>query len=397
MRTFSVPLAKVKGQRVAELAEDELQSPSVEDLLSCLGNQEDVEPLISQPGQRFASKDGVHMAAARIQATWKMFLTRSHFKNLRCRDVASRLIGVAFRLHQSRQSSKADIVAKWVSDLNVWRKRQDDFKRRWKNIQTKRRMVIHISSMSRDKLRRHSLENFMTIQNAQMSRLFDLRDENVELLFISPFPIPDDVRRYYTKLLEIGGVKNLYKRLKFLVPENYEILPPNMSTSSLLYYSPKCLNRIRSLSKGITTYIVPNEVGDEDLKVAVFLKLPILSGEPDIVRSFSSSSGSHRVFLEAGINTPVGATDVYDRDDLVSALANLVVDNLHVQRWIIKIDNETGGRGLAYFEPAKLRVRPHSPDDFVLVVNRLPNNRCIHLWYTSIVLQRNGEMPRRRL
>lgn len=346
----------MKGKRVSELAEDELRSPSIPDLLSCLGNEEEVSPLIVQPGQRFWAVDGQSMAAARIQATWKMFTVRKEYKVQRRRFAAASLIGVAYRLHRSRRSTREKIREQWNSQLLDWREKQKQFKKKWSSIQQRRRLIVHIPSLSRDKLRRQSTDNFTTLQNAQMTRLFDLKDENVEIIYVSPFPIPDEIRRYYTKLMEIGGVRKLSTRLRFLVPENFDILPDRMSTASLLYNSPKCLNRIRTLSKGIPTYISANELGDEDLKVAVFLQLPLLAGEPDVSRSFSSASGSRRVFIEAGVETPLGATDIYTRTDLVSALSYLIVDHLHVQRWIIKIDNENASRGLAYFEPANLKV-----------------------------------------
>jgi IQ domain-containing protein H len=167
-----------------------------------------------------------------------------------------------------------------------------------------------------------------------------------------------------------------------LSPEASGLLPPTAPLSTILYYSPKCLNRIRALIKGQSAYIVPNILGDDDLKIAVFLDLPMLSPEPSIARSLSScnlffshyfffvfvfllkffliviaiASGSKRIFAEAVVAYPLGAHDIFTEDDLHEVLSGLILEQLSVQRWLIKLDDETGARGIAYFEPTRLRL-----------------------------------------
>ena len=47
---------------------------------------------------------------------------------------------------------------------------------------------------------------------------------------------------------------------------------------------------------------------------------------------------------------------MYDADDLYTFLARVIVQFPTVPRWLLKIDNEMGGRGVAYFEPSALKV-----------------------------------------
>ena len=35
----------------------------------------------------------------------------------------------------------------------------------------------------------------------------DLADPDVEIIYVSPFPLSDEVEEYYAKLLEVGGVE----------------------------------------------------------------------------------------------------------------------------------------------------------------------------------------------
>ena len=76
-----------------------------------------------------------------------------------------------------------------------------------------------------------------------MPRLFDVREPSVDVLYVAPFPLNDDVAHYFAKVLEIGGVEEPQKRYKVVVPENYHRFPPHFSLTLLLLYSPRALRR----------------------------------------------------------------------------------------------------------------------------------------------------------
>jgi len=44
----------------------------------------------------------------------------------------------------------------------------------------------------------------------------------------------------------------------------------------------------------------------------MLLKIPILSGEPQKMKLYSTKSGSRRIFNDADIPIPIGAYDIYD-------------------------------------------------------------------------------------
>ena len=67
-------------------------------------------------------------------------------------------------------------------------------------------MEVHISSISIEELKRISMEKFLQRENAQMSRIFSLKDPNVEVIYVTPFQMTSDVLGYYMKILEIGDV-----------------------------------------------------------------------------------------------------------------------------------------------------------------------------------------------
>ena len=69
-----------------------------------------------------------------------------------------------------------------------------------------------------------------------------------------------DVLGYYTKILEIGDIESGNKRVHFVVPENIEKFPNHFSLTQILLYSPKTLQRIKSMIKGKQAYVVPGSV-----------------------------------------------------------------------------------------------------------------------------------------
>ena len=97
-------------------------------------------------------------------------------------------------------------------------------------------------------------------------------------------------------------------------------------------------------------------MGDPDIKLSIQLGIPILSGEPDKVSVFGTKSGSKRIFQQCDIPIPVSAYDIYDKNEFEAALARLIANNLDVNVWLFKIDDEFGARGHASLDVDQVRT-----------------------------------------
>lgn len=97
-------------------------------------------------------------------------------------------------------------------------------------------------------------------------------------------------------------------------------------------------------------------MGPEDLQLAVELNLPLLAPEPDVAALYSSKSGNKRIFAAADVPVAPGAHDIFEEEDFYRYFAKLIVDHLDCQLWVMKIDNEFNGRGIASFDPSTLKV-----------------------------------------
>jgi hypothetical protein len=104
---FSVPLAYVDGQKLALLANDELSKPTVDKLVECVRNRDQVQALISLPGRRFAvdTEEGRACAATVIESGVRAFLTRKHYLEGRRRNAAATCIQRRFHVHSLRRSA----------------------------------------------------------------------------------------------------------------------------------------------------------------------------------------------------------------------------------------------------------------------------------------------------
>lgn len=51
--------------------------------------------------------------------------------------------------------------------------------------------------------------------------------------------------------------------------------------------------------------------------------------------------------------TPYGEFDIYNKEQLYECLAQAITENLIVQRWLLKLDDEFDGRGIAYCDIGK--------------------------------------------
>lgn len=392
----NAPLAIVDGVRLAELAAafdlrntgSTAAQPTQSELLACLVNADAVQPLFASRAHKYVGASGRELAATKIQATWKMFVCRKYYKFDRRRFVAARVVQRCWRLYTRHMRTRRLIAAAWAAKLEGWRRMMQSFRERWPRIVRRRRVVVHIPSLSFTCAQRESIHNFTTRENGQFARLCAVADPLVDVVYVSPVPVSDEVRSYYLKLLDVGGVKNAEARVKFLVPENAHRFHDHMSLAQKLYYSPKCMRRLLQCIRKREAYIVPNQVGPEDLLLAVHLHLPLWAPEPEVAALFSSKSGAKRIFEAAALNMPPGVRDVWSEDEFYLGLSRLILKHLDVQRWLFKIDDESGGRGTAWFEPAELKIYEQLLQERQSIHWDAPETRALTLERVRRALQR---------
>ncbi|XP_076741932.1 IQ motif-containing protein H isoform X6 [Maylandia zebra] len=415
LREFAVPLAKVGGERLVELSHvwdsGWSKAPSAMPVLSVLENWEEVSELISHPGQRYKGEGGIEAAAIHIQSSWRRYLARTAYLCHCRRKWAAGTIAISWLMHAQLCRVRKALQARRFSQLENSRSRAQHLAANWKRIQSFKRTIIHIPSLGYSQRKRLNLRGSDILQNIQMSRLCDIRDENVEVIYICPQHLGNDILDYYTSLLKCDGAtdgadtrtaraSSSVRRYIILTPEAVDYFPThNMCLSTLLKYSPQTLKHIRNLIQGKHAYIVGGIAHVDDLAVADELGLPILGPEPAIAQHYSTKSGGRRIFVGAEVDVPPGQGDIYSLNQfahfsilvkLHETLAELMTQNTDVQRWLFKIDSEDGSHGTAYCDTCHLSCYKWALQEYHRYGPELWNPKCIQ---ETVLLRYLDEIP----
>ncbi|CAH2274496.1 IQ domain-containing H isoform X1 [Pelobates cultripes] len=364
LQEYAIPVAVVNGDNLrAILLHQELgMSTSVSQLLSLLENRSSVRKMLSIPGQRYKGKDGRTAAAVSIQAAWRGYRDRKAYLAYSRERWAAGVISIAWMLYVQKSRVRKMLQKSREQQLQNFRTRSKHLASNWNHIRTCRRSIIHIPSLGYTERQRAQTADLHIQQNLQIGRLCDIADPNVNVIYVSPVEIDEETQQYYRRLLGLGAAVisgnsqdacELHGRFTILVPEAIGSFPGHqLCLSTLLKYSPKTLQRIKNLIQGREAYIVGGVMHMDDLEVADLLDVPILGTEPELAHLYRTKSGSKRIFASAGIPTPPGVYDIYNEQQFLDSLGQLIADNLHVTRWLFKVDNEFGGNGTAFCDIA---------------------------------------------
>ncbi|NWZ94133.1 IQCH protein, partial [Nesospiza acunhae] len=365
LKDHSVPLATINSRKLAQITSDLdfEEDPTKSDILSVMKNQSAVAKIPNRAGQSCRGQGGSTGAAAGghrggQQQQWAAGVTSPVPGSGQQQQWAAGVISSSWRSWNHLARLRNALRAARHRHLENFCSRAKHLAANWNRIRTSRRTIIHIPSLGYSQHIREHIPDLALQQNLQMGRLCDILDANVDVIYICPLALSEELLQYYHKLLGLQAavrsgnpedMADLQDRFKILTPEAINSFPEHhMCLATVLKYSPRTLQKLQVLLQGRDAYMVGGVPHLDDLAVADQLQVPLLGSEPAVAQLYSTKSGSKRIFASAGVPTPPGEWNIHSREQLLRALSQLVLDNLEVQRWLFKVDDEHAGDGTAF-------------------------------------------------
>lgn len=104
------------------------------------------------------------------------------------------------------------------------------------------------------------------------------------------------------------------------------------------------------------TCLFPGHPSNELIKICDFLNCYLFSGAPQKVKPFTTRSQTLSFLKNLSIPCLPSAMEMYDYGEFLNTFSVLIIKNPEVKTWVLKIDDEFGGRGIASLDVSKSKI-----------------------------------------
>lgn len=339
---------KLVGSQVIKLSRLQ-RNPTKEEVFDCLDNKNIILRYKNTHSEEFADQRLVRMTV-KIQSFLRRCIATTYMSYIKAMNKKIIVIQRAFRLAATFRKTKKQIFSINAKIHENFLVQNELFKHTWEKIDKRNNKIveIHINSLGYDDFKKWSVLNYNNRPNFQISRIFRLMDPNIEQIYISPEEIQLDILAYYIKILEVSGARDPANRLYILYPENSHFFKRNkLSLSAQVLYSPKLINQIQQITENKVSYIVNGFPSFNDEKMSIKLQSPIQTGVPSFNRIFSQKFSVKSLFQRLKVKTLVSSSFIKTKKEFFKEMLNLMIECTDSKRWMIKLNDEFNGRGLA--------------------------------------------------
>ncbi|OAF68102.1 IQ domain-containing protein H [Intoshia linei] len=310
-----------------------------------------------------------------------MYKDRKQYLEYRKHKWTSGVIAISWILNLRYRVMKKKLKARQRTQYEHYTSRFKVFQKNWKEINSNKRVIIHLPSLGFSSEIRNNIKSIGIIQNFQIGRICDIMDPNVEVIYISPVSLNAEVEEYYKKFILLDNYyrhnttenfENIPKdfeldqlnfktengalsRFKIIVPDYINSFPNhNLSLSTLLKYSSQSMRQLKTLILNKKAYIVNSYTSFDDIIIANELKISIFGCDPYVHQFLHNKTNTKKIFIELKLDLPPNDIDILNIDQLYESLAQLMIENLHVEKWALKINNSFNSDGILLVNVTKM-------------------------------------------
>lgn len=205
-------------------------------------------------------------------------------------------------------------------------------------------VVVPSMTLDQDELRK--IDGVAFYEERLLFLLIRLRNPRAHVVYVTSQPVHPVILDYYLHLL--AGVPASHARARLTMLCAYDSSPRSLTEKIL--ERPRLMERIReAIPDDNRAFLTVFNSTPVERKLAVLLGIPLNGLDPDH-RYWGSKSGSRKVFMEAGLDLPLGREDLRDERDVASALVDLKRQRPDIRRAVIKINEGFSGEGNAVFK-----------------------------------------------
>ncbi len=227
------------------------------------------------------------------------------------------------------------------------------------------RSVVALPSRTLDRWHEPPAET-QAYEERLLSSLFELRDPNLKLTYVTSWPVEAQTIDYYLSMLPGRMRRSARRRLTLVALGDRSERP----LSEKLLQRPDALERIRLAIGDLgLSHLVPYNATALERDLALALDIPMYGADPSHAR-LGTKSGSRELFELAGVAHPLGVARIAGLDEATRAVCDLRAANPELRELVIKLEHGVSGEGNAIIDLAALPA-PGAIGERALIEQRL--------------------------
>lgn len=169
-------------------------------LVSCILNQEIIKNSMKLPAKKFKGMKAEDAAVRYLQSFWRSLRKIREAQKIKQREKMVLRIQQCWKIYSLYMRTKKRITENFQEFVDDYGQILKKFQKEWPDIKGIERVEIHLNSFSYTEDQRLTMENILQRANSQISRIFSCKDSLLDIIYITPIEIDEEIINYYSKV-----------------------------------------------------------------------------------------------------------------------------------------------------------------------------------------------------